>query len=264
MYELTAPLRQTRMMIGLTDESPLKWKNVEAKKKATVHRIDKCEHYNGEKFPVVRFRSSIKGPCLGLKMVEYIMNIDERAQWDPQIDALTDMYIANNLDDVNAVLPDEYGNCAMFGIGYTRTKRYLVVDGREQLTLCGLQEFANGGALIWGVEIEERHDALFPQDQKRHTRAKTCLYSTALVPTGEGTFDAEYILQLDPGGNLPSFLTTPIMIDSVKTMFSQAKRDFGDGDMMKEWMDAHPRNSDNNDDRNEEMMKERLGLLLTP
>jgi hypothetical protein len=47
-------------------------------------------------------------------------------------------------------------------------------------------------------------------------------------------------------------------------MFSQAKRDFGDGDMMKEWMDAHPRNSDNNDDRNEEMMKERLGLLLTP
>jgi len=230
------------------------------------------------------------------------MNIEERAQWDPQIEALEDIYVARDLEQVDRYMnmkmntndgndgngdanenKRKYGHCGMFGIGYTKTKRYLVVDGREQLTLCGLQEFPNGSALIYGVEMEERHDNLFPPGERR-TRAKTRLYTTAIVPTGidsngSKTFDAEYCLQLDPGGALPSFLTTPIMIDSVKTMFSCAKKDFGNEALMKEWMSKHlvkknddgsnsydkdGDSSDGSDDQDEEMIKESVGLIMTP
>ena len=289
-----------------TDKSPLNWKKVEAKKNAVVHRIDKCEYYNNEKNPVVRFRCSLEGPCIGMKMVDYIMKIEERSKWDPQIEALADIYVANDLEEVDRYMNGsedadgnhvdfsssvndsidtdtcidtcsekgerKYGHCGMFGIGYTKTKRYLVVDGREQLTLCGLQEFPNGSALIWGVEMEERHNDLFPPGERR-TRAKTRLYTTAIVPTSSNTFDAEYCLQLDPGGALPSFLTTPIMIDSVKTMFTVAKKDFGNEVLMKDWMSEHLLKNDDGsnaydedgDDSDErEMIKESVGLIMTP
>lgn len=252
-------------MLNTIDPSSLKWKNVESKKGATVHRIQKVENYNGSKFPVVRFRSSLEGPCLGAKMVEYIMKLEERAQWDPQIDDLSEIYTAKDVKEVQSIMGDDFGKCEMFGVGYTKTKRYLVVDGREQLTLCGLQEFPTGASIIWGVEMETRNDHMFPEGS-RSTRAKTRLYTTTLVPTGDNTFDAEYCLQLDTGGNLPSFLTTPIMIDSVKTLFSQAKKDFEDEEGMKKWMEENLKVDDKTEvaDTEEELRNEKLGLLMTP
>lgn len=62
-----------------------------------------------------------------------------------------------------------------------------------------------------------------PSKHPRVTRAKSHLFSTTLVPTGESSFDVEYTLQLEIGGKIPTFLTTPIVADSVKRMFKCAK-----------------------------------------
>lgn len=67
------------------DTSNLKWKKIEANKKKLVHKIDKIENFQGLGCPIVRFRSTIEGPCVGALMAEFVMNIDERAKWDPQI-----------------------------------------------------------------------------------------------------------------------------------------------------------------------------------
>ena len=62
-----------------------------------------------------------------------------------------------------------------------------------------------------------------PSHYNRVTRAKSHLFSTTLVPTCEGSFDFEYVLQLEIGGKIPTWLTTPIVTDSVKRMFNCAK-----------------------------------------
>eukprot|EP01083_Nonionella_stella_P099020 278504_1 len=100
-----------------------------------------------------------------------------------------------------------YGDCTRLGIGYCRTKSNPIVDGREQLTLCGIQELPNNGCIIWGTEMEEWHNNLMPEDAVRLPRAKSHLFGVALVPTGPDSFDVEYILQLSVGGRIPGFLT---------------------------------------------------------
>jgi len=239
------------------DKSPFKWKNVEVKKKLLVHEIVKIDDFNKLGCAIVRFRSSLQGPCIGMKMVEFIMDFNERSKWDPQIESLQEVYPAADVDAANIFMNFQYGDCKMLGIGYTRTKRYLVIDGREQLTLCGLQEFANGACVIWGTEMQERHDNLFPSGH-RHVRAKTHLFSIALMPTGPDSFDVEYILQLEAGGNLPNFLTLPVLVDSVKAMFSQAKKQFADEEIMAPWL---PKSQD---ELKDDIIHERYGLLMTP
>eukprot|EP01083_Nonionella_stella_P053405 141277_1 len=132
-----------------------------------------------------------------MKFVQYIVNLEERSKWDPQIELVEEMYPSYDVDAANIVMNFDYGDCLMFGIGYTRTKPYLMVDGREQLTLCGLQQFENGSCIIWGKELEKEHDGLMPADKTRRTRARTHLFSVSLVPTGSDSFDVEYVIQLD-------------------------------------------------------------------
>jgi hypothetical protein len=62
-----------------------------------------------------------------------------------------------------------------------------------------------------------------PSHYDRVTRAKSHLFATTLVPTSESSFDVEYVLQLEIGGKIPTWLTTPIVTDSVKRMFKCAK-----------------------------------------
>lgn len=54
------------------DDSPhpeLKWKKMEDNKgRKTVHRIDKADRFQGVNTPLLRFRSTIKGPCIGEQM----------------------------------------------------------------------------------------------------------------------------------------------------------------------------------------------------
>ena len=161
------------------------------RKSATVSKIEKIDNFKERGCPLIRFRSSLSGPCLGMKFVEYIMDAKERSAYDPQIEVVEQMYPAYDVACANIAMDFKYGDAQLFGIGYTRTKKVLVIDGREQLTLCGVQQFANGGYNIWGIELEERNDHLFPQYEERHVRAKTCLFGITLMPTGRNSFDVE-------------------------------------------------------------------------
>ena len=48
-----------------------------------------------------------------------------------------------------------------------------------------------------------------------------------MQPTGERSFAVEYVLQLEIGGKLPQWLTTPLVTASVKRMFQHAAKVYG-------------------------------------
>mmetsp|Transcript_2642 Transcript_2642/g.3729 ORF Transcript_2642/g.3729 Transcript_2642/m.3729 type:complete len:325 (-) Transcript_2642:488-1462(-) len=220
------------------ETSPLnqKWKVIENKKRRTVHRIDKIDDFQGLGCPIVRFRASMKGPCNGEKFAEFIMNLDERSKWDPQIENVDEIYPIYDYEAANLAMGvGKYGDCSRLGIGYCQTKPNPVVDGREQLILCGIQDFDDGSTLIWGTELEDWHNHLLPEG-RRYTRAKSHLFSTCIIPTGPETFDVEYILQLEVGGNLPTFLTTPILVQTVKGMFNHGVKVFQDDEIMAPYL----------------------------
>jgi len=233
--------------------SKMKWKKIEANNRKTVHQIDKIDNFQNLGCPIVRFRSSLEGPCHGMKFADFIMNFEERKNWDPQIEDVDEIYPIYDVDAANIAMDFKYGDCKRLGIGYCQTKSNPLVDGREQLILCGIQKLPNKSTVIFGTELEEWHNHLFPQDRERHTRAKSHLFSTTLVPTGPNSFDVEYILQLEVGGNLPNFLTTPVLVETVKSMFNYAKKTFADEEIMASWVE-----NDNEDD----IIAGRHGLLM--
>jgi hypothetical protein len=131
----------------------------------------------------------------------------------------------DTVDDLNG---HKYGKTSLLGVGYVKTKQS-VVSPREQLTLCGLQTFPSGASILWGIELEEDQNHLFPKDQtRRKQRSTSHLFSTTIVPTGENTFDVEYVLQIEIGG-FPGWLTGPIAIETVKGMFRFADGYFRGG-----------------------------------
>lgn len=216
--------------------SNLKWKKIGGNNKQLVHKIEKIDNFQGLGCPLVRFRSSLKGPCVGMKFAEFIMNFDERAMWDPQIKQVDEIYPIYDVDAANIAMDFKYGDCKRLGVGYCQTKSNPIVDGREQLILCGIQNMPNKRTVIWGTELEEWHNHLFPEDIPRSTRSKSHLFATTLQPTGPDSFDVEYILQLEVGGSLPTFLTTPILVETVKGMFKYAEKTFGNEEIMAPWI----------------------------
>lgn len=200
----------------------LKWKTVESNKRNTVHQIEKIDNFQGLSAPIVRFRARLQGPCEGEAFANFIMKTDERKKWDAQIDNVYEAYPIHDLESATIAMGLKYGDCSRLGVGHCLTKANMGVDAREQLTLCGINDFPDGSCLIWGTEMEEWHNHLFPPGRRR-TRAKSHIFSTTLVPTGPDSFDVEYVLQLEIGGSIPSWLTTPILMDSVKKLFSHAK-----------------------------------------
>ena len=208
----------------------LKWKKMEDNKRRTVHRIDKADKFQGLKSPLLRFRSTIKGPCIGERFSNFIMDLEERKKWDDQVANVEEMYPIDDLDCVNNLLGDQdrYGKCARVGVGYTQTKKG-IISPREQLILGGRQEYKNGATILWGTEMEEYHNHLLPEGQ-RHTRAKSHLFSCVLVPTGDDSFDVEYLLQMDVGGGIPHFMTTPALTDAIKKLFDHTKDYFEGGE----------------------------------
>jgi len=235
--------------------SSLKWKKVESNKRKTVHQIEKIDNFQGLGCPIVRFRASLKGPCIGKKFASFIMDLEERKKWDPQIEQVDEIFPIYDVDAANIAMDFQYGDCKRLGIGYCQTKSNPVVDGREQLILCGIQDMPNQSTVIWGTELEEWHNHLFPQDIPRRTRAKSHLFASTLVPTGPDSFDVEYILQLEVGGNIPAFLTTPILVQTVKGMFNYAEKTFGDEEVMAPWVKQQEEIQDS-------MIAERQQLLM--
>jgi hypothetical protein len=212
------------------DVKDIKWKKVEENQRKTVHRVDKADKYQGLKTPLLRFRSSIQGPCIPERFSHFIMDLEERKKWDDQIAQNEELYPIDDLGAVDALLGDQdkYGKCARVGVGYTQTKQG-IISPREQLILGGMQEYSNGATIMWGTEMEEYHNHLLP-DGPRVTRAKSHLFAATLVPTSSDSFDIEYLLQMDVGGGLPHFMTTPALTDAVKKLFEHTKRYFSGGE----------------------------------
>jgi len=205
----------------------LNWKTVESNKKGTVREIQRVDNYNGvSAAPLLRFRASMKGPCLGELFGRYIMDLSERKKWDAQIDDVKEIH-AMTTD--HSIMSEQYGVCSRLGIGYGQTKAALGITPRQQVFVYGLNEFGDDGScMIWGTEMDTKHDDLLLPPGPRHTRAKSHLFAATLTPTGAQTFDIEYVLQLEIGGGIPQFLTTPVMIKTVKALFDVAAVEFAD------------------------------------
>ena len=210
--------------------SDMKWKTVEENRRRTVHKIEKLDEFQNVKTPLLRFRSSIQGPCIGERFSNFIMDLDERKKWDDQVARVEEIYPIDDLDIVNSLLNDreKYGMCTRVGVGYTQTKSG-IISPREQLICGGMQEFSNGATILWGTEMEEYHNHLLPEG-KRHTRAKSHLFAATLFPTSANSFDVEYLLQTDVGGGLPHFMTTPAVVEIVKNLFDHARNYFEGSD----------------------------------
>lgn len=222
---------------GIDDKDPpgSKWKLLESNKRNVVHQIDKIDNFQNLQCPIVRFRSSLEGPCEGEKFAQFVMDLEQRKKWDMSIADVDEIYPIYDLATANLAMGmGKFGDCVHMGVGYCQTKANLVATSREQLIMAGVQNFECGSTLIWGTEMEEWHNHLLPGEE-RHVRAKSHVFSVALVPTGPDTFDVEYILQLDIGGKIPNFLTTPIMTETVKCLFRHARDVFSgkNGDLEK-------------------------------
>ena len=211
-----------------------KWKVTDNTPKRLVSHVDKIDNFQNNGVPLLRLRSTLHGPAKkrGLCLSGLICEQDLRRRHDATCDIVDTIYSAASLDDVKELQANaRYGEPTLFGVGYTKTKKS-VVSPREQLTLCGLQEFASGASVTWGVELEEDQNYLFPKDQpQRMPRTTThLLVMTAIPRPGEenDAFDVEYLLQIEIGG-FPAFLTGPVVVDSVKKMFRFADRYFRSG-----------------------------------
>lgn len=240
--------------IWLPTADPLKWKLVEKHPGRAIEKIEKIDNFQGHPAPLLRFRSTFRGPCVGECFGSFIMDYDQRKKWDAQIAQVYEAYPIDDLDSANIAQGfGKYGDCSKLGIGYCKTKAIPGISPREQLTLCGIQDFVDGSCIIWGVEMEEWHDHLLPPGT-RVARAKSHLFATTMVPTSEDTFDVEYVLQLEIGGKIPTWLTAPIVIENIKNCFKTAKP-FFEGDGVKEFLENK---------KKEDTFMHKLSLLMTP
>jgi len=210
----------------MDSEDVFDWKIIDKNKKGVC--IDKIDNFQSKNAPIIRFRASIEGPCIPERFANLIMDCDARKKWDVSIAQVYEAYPIYDLDMANIILGPRLGDCSRLGVGYCQTKQS-VVSPREQLTLCGIQDFKNGGSIIWGTEMEETENHLFPPG-KRHVRARSHIFSTTLTPTGPNSFDVEYVLQLAIGGNIPVFMHAPVVTETVSQMFVYAKKYFSGGE----------------------------------
>jgi hypothetical protein len=243
----------------------LHWKTVERNPRKTVHQIDRIDNFeNRNQTPLLRFRSSLVGPCIAECFANYIMDYEHRRRWDAQISSVDEIIRVRDMDYANIAMGfGRYGDCARLGVGHCTTKAGLGISPREQLTLCGIQNFPDGSVIIWGRELPASQDHLFPPCTARTTRARSHLFASTLTPTSATTFDVEYVLQLDIGGRLPTWLTTPIVIDSVQKMFQTVELFFLDQREGSELSQYLQRQQHQREATTHELVH-RQGLLMTP
>ena len=232
----------------------MKWKIVDKSKRGPLRQIARIDSFNGDPAPLIRMRGSFTGPCIGEYFADFIMNIEERRQWDAQIDNVYEIYPIHDLDAAQVAMGfGRYGDCSRLGVGYALTKPNLGISAREQLTLCGIQDFKDGSSIIWGTEMEDWHNYMLPPG-KRVTRSKSRIFCTTLTPTSDNTFDVEYVLQLSIGGMIPTWMTGPIVTDAVKNLFRYADKCFkGKGGQLDAFLQ-----------KKQDSIEDRHSLLMTP
>lgn len=140
------------------DNAMSRWKSIESNNRGSrpITSIERWDRFQNVDAPLLRFRASLEGPCVADPLASLIMILEERSKWDIQIQDVYEAYAIKDLASANAAMGFEYGNCYRLGVGYCRTKKNLGIDAREQLTLCGINQFADGSSMIWGVELPER------------------------------------------------------------------------------------------------------------
>jgi hypothetical protein len=122
--------------------------------------------------------------------------------------------------------------------------------------------------------LEESQNNLFPANQpKRQPRSTSHLFATTIIPTGDETFDVEYVLQLEIGG-FPGWLTGPVVIETVKKMFRFADDYFKsgltqDGELAKKLAllpdDLNEYDDDfDHESKSEDPLDSKQTLLMTP
>lgn len=254
-----------------------KWKNMERHPNRLVSQVDKIDNFQNNGVPLIRVRSSLRGPLKqkGIYFSELISTTELRQKYDATNKMVDTIYSAADLEYVKKFQGDNYGEPALFGVGYVKTKQS-IVSPREQMTLCGVQNFPSGASMVWGVELEEDQDYLFPKDQpKRVPRSTSHLFAMTLIPTSEDTFDVEYVLQLDVGG-LPGWLVGPAVTETIKKMFRFAEKycesGFEEGGELAKRLAAFPDDDHDDDDEEESspqtdeacVLDEKRALLMPP
>ncbi|GMH83128.1 hypothetical protein TrVE_jg3731 [Triparma verrucosa] len=204
----------------------LKWTPLESHPKNSkshpCYSIEKASYGPGA--DLLRFRSLIPGYSDSKKFADMIMTTEERKKWDIQCDEVYQI-VPLPPSKLNDVKDGPSGKCTMLGVGYCRTLHAIggLISPREQLTLCGIIEGV-GGSVIWGVELPEECDGLFPEGERK-VRASTDLFGCTLIQ-GEGGFEVEYVLKLDVGGKVPGWTTAPVVVKTVKELFRYARNKF--------------------------------------
>jgi hypothetical protein len=189
-----------------------------------VQLIQRLDEFDGISTPVFRFKAKFQGLCHGEFFGRFLVDLHERFKMNANIERVDEIQSIQDLDTVNAAMGfGRYGKCSRLGVGYGQTKSAFGISPRELMFLYGLQEFPDGSFLIWGTKLE-KYDHLLPAG-RRHTRAKSHLFAVTLQPTGKDAFDVEYALQFEVGGRVPNFLTTPLLIDTVKGLFERAQKE---------------------------------------
>ena len=251
-----------------------KWKHMERHPNKLISQVDKIDNFQGHGVPLIRVRSTLRGPSKqkGIYFSELISTAELRQKWDATNKIVDTIYNAADINDIKKFQGDEYGEPVLFGVGYVKTKQS-VVSPREQMTLCGVQDFPSGASIVWGVELEEDQNHLFPKDQpKRMPRSTSHLFAMTLIPTGEETYDVEYVLQLDVGG-LPGWLLGPVVTETVKKMFRFAEKycesGFEEGGELAKRLAAFPddeeeESSPPTDEDEDCVLDEKRALLMPP
>lgn len=116
-------------MRGFTDldmvPDSLQWKTVEKNAKRLVHEIDRIDNFDGRHTPLIRMRSRLKGAEFdrGKSFSSFLTDQDLRTKWDPNCADIHEMYLAEDIGDIELVMDGAFGKCIRFGLGYCRTKK---------------------------------------------------------------------------------------------------------------------------------------------
>ena len=202
-----------------------------------------------KQIPLWRLRTTVQGKSVIPRFPSLVTDFDVREVWDDTVGSVEEI-IPLDLAQADAtyggIPPNSKYNGGLStkcGIGRCVTKPALggLVSAREQMTICGVQEFgekqgSKQGSIVWAFECDDRyHGGLWPEGSERETRAKTGIFSVAMLRLPESedvapnTFAVEYTLQLSIGGKLPPFAigaVNAVVLSAVKTMFKYAKSQY--------------------------------------
>mmetsp|Transcript_17194 Transcript_17194/g.35401 ORF Transcript_17194/g.35401 Transcript_17194/m.35401 type:complete len:355 (+) Transcript_17194:205-1269(+) len=220
------------------DMDDLKWTMIEdnrSRKRRLVDTIEKIDNFNGISTPLIRFRKTIESsapykPHFLTHFASFLMDLEQRSKWDDTVKNVEEIYPLDLVSGNALFSSPEHGILTRLGIGHCTTKPAAggLVSPREQLTLCGMNSYDENGGIIWGFECPDFMDDLLPPDLKRNTRARSHYFSTAVRPSSSCTgFDVEYIIQLEIGGRIPAWSTTPVVIQTIKQLFKHAAVYYG-------------------------------------